>query len=96
MRSICCVLLVVFLGGCSETVGASRADAGTESASCAPFINAIGVAAFGCRWQEWECSADAPTSAEIDACRRRVQILESDGGVPACDAVRAEIEACGR
>lgn len=86
--------LVVLVVGCSEvrTLDDAGADTGGPP-SCGPYVNVIGVAAFGCEWQSWSCSADVPSSAELDACRRRVQALEAEG-LATCDAVRVEVEGC--
>lgn len=96
MRTLLIALFwaLVLVVGCSEvrTLDDAGADAGGPP-SCGPYVNVIGVAAFGCEWQSWSCSADVPSSAELDACRRRVQALEAEG-LATCDAVRVEVEGC--
>jgi uncharacterized protein YceK len=86
--------LFVLVVGCSEvrTLDDAGADAGGPP-SCGPYVNVIGVAAFGSDWQSWSCSVDVPSSAGLDACRRRVQALEAEG-LATCDAVRVEVEGC--
>jgi len=85
--------LFVLVVGCSEVRTLDDgADAGGPP-SCGPYVNVIGVAAFGCDWQSWSCSADVPPSSSLDACRRRVQALEAEG-LATCDAVRVEVEGC--
>lgn len=100
MRTLLIVLfsaafsLFVLVVGCSEVRTIEDAGAGDAGPpSCGPYVNVIGVAAFGCPWQSWSCSADVPSSAELDACRRRVQALEDDG-LATCEAVRLEVEGC--
>ena len=86
------VVALLMLGACSAPSSiASDAGGDSRELSCGGYVNAIGVHAFRCEWQAWQCETPPPPSSALDACRVRVVSLGDD---PSCEAVRAIVEAC--
>ena len=90
-RTIRILALVLALAvGCSAPSSTTPStDAGREL-SCGGYVNAIGIAAFRCEWQAWQCETPPPPSSTIDACRARVAALSD----PSCEVVREIVEGC--
>lgn len=89
------ILLTALLASCSAPCGGSSAvDAGSDGGwnlSCGGYVNAIGVPAFRCEWQVWQCETPAPAPEALDLCRQQVALLGADAS---CDMVQEVVEGC--